>query len=196
MQIISHPSDNFATQANIISRVVGHLGDAYRPSYVILDRADYSDEPTLLDEFRDIAFSWTRDRSTDRTPLHILRLMQREECTNLVWFSRKAMDYDEVLFTWVVAHELRHVYQSRHDFHRSDIRSVACELRRRREFIDLPSSVFAPEEIDSDVCGLRVAKELCGVEYVSRFLSTNPLPRCPSPAYLNFLECVQLKMSQ
>jgi hypothetical protein len=193
VQIISHPSDNFPTQASIVSRVVDHLGDDYRPSHVILDGADYSDESTLLDEFRDVAFSWTRDRPTDRTPSHVRRLMQREECANLIWFSRKAIGYDEVLFTWVVAHELRHVYQSRHDFPRADIRSVVHELRRRQEFTFLPPSVFAPEEIDSDACALRVAKEICGAEYVSQFLSAHPLPRCPYPAYLKLLECVQLK---
>ena len=193
MQIISHPSDNFPTQASIVSRVVDHLGDNYRPSHVILDGADYSNEPTLLDEFRDVAFSWTRDRPTDRTPSHVRRLMQREECTNLIWFSRKAIGYDEVLFTWVVAHELRHVYQSRYDFPRADIRSMVRELRRKQEFTDLPPSVFPPEEIDSDACALRVAKEICGPEYASRFLSAHPLPRCPYPAYLKLLECVRLK---
>ena len=193
MQIISRPSDNFPTQASIVSRVVDHLGDNYRPSHVILDGADYSNEPTLLDEFRDVAFSWTRDRPIDRTPSHVRRLMQREECTNLLWFSRKAIGYDEVLFTWVVAHELRHVYQSRYDFPRADIRSVVRELRRKQEFTGLPPSVFAPEEIDSDACALRVAKEICGPEYASRFLSAHPLPRCPYPAYLKLLEWVQLK---
>ena len=191
MQIIYHPSDSFLTQASIVLRIVDYLGDDYRPSHVIFDVADYSDESAFLDEFRDVAFSWTRNRPTDRTPSYVQQLMQREECTNLVWFSRKAINYDEVLFTWVIAHELRHVYQSRHDIPRADIRSRVRKLRRKQEFIYLPSSVFAPEEIDSDVCALRVAKQIYGSEYVSQFLYSHPLPRCPDRAYLRLLECLQ-----
>ncbi len=193
MQIISHPSNYFTAQANMIRRVVDFLGDDYQPSHVMLDGADYSAESALLDEFKDVAFSWTRDRPTDRTPPHVYQLMQREECTHLVWLSRTAIDYDEILFVWVVAHELRHVYQSRHSFPRARIRSVVSELRRTQEFRHLPPSIFAPEEIDSDVCGLRVAKAICGADHVSHFLSTHLLPRCPFPAYPKLLECLQLK---
>ena len=193
MQIICHPSNNFIGQAKIVRRVVDFLGADYQPSHVMLDGADYSAESTLLDEFKDVAFSWTRDRPTDRTPPHVYHLMQREECTHLVWLSRTAIDYDEILFIWVFAHELRHVYQSRRIFPRARIRAVVSELRRTQEFMNLPPSIFAPEEIDSDVCGLRVAKEMCGAEHVSRYLSTHPLPRCPFSAYPKLLECLQSK---
>ena len=64
---------------------------------------------------------------------------------------------------------------------------------RDKEFMCLLPSLFSPEEIDSDACALRTAKEICGAEYVSQFLSKHPLPRCPYPAYLKLLECVQLK---
>ena len=193
MQIISHPSNNFTAQAAVVRRVVEILGNDYQPSHVMLDGADYSAESTLLDEFRDVAFSWTRDRPTDRTPPHVRLLMQREECTHLVWLSRKAIDYEEILFVWVIAHEFRHIYQSRHNFPHARIRSAVSELRRTQEFMHLPSTVFAPEEMDSDVCGLRVAKEIYGADRVSRFLSTHLLPRCPIPAYPKFLECLQSK---
>lgn len=193
MQIISNPSSNFTAQASIVRRVVDFLGDEYRPSHVILDGADYSLESTLLDEFNDVAFSWTRDRPTDHTPPHVRHLMRHEECTHLVWFSRAAIGYDEILFVWVVAHELRHIYQSRHNFPNARIRSAVSELRRTQEFMHLPPSIFAPEEIDSDVCALRVAKEICGVDHVSYFLSANLLPRCPFSAYPKLLECLLSK---
>ena len=60
MQIISHPSNYFTAQANMIRRVVDFLGDDYQPSHVMLDGADYSAESALLDEFKDVAFSWTQ----------------------------------------------------------------------------------------------------------------------------------------
>lgn len=193
MEIVCYPSDDFTTQANIVRRVADHLGDGYKPSHVVLDRNDYSHDRTFLDEFRDIAFSWTPDRPIDNTPPHIRQLMARKECITLIWLSRMAMDYDEVLFTWVVAHELRHIYQSRYGFPSKKIRSVALEFRRKAPFMSLPSSILAPDEIDSEICGLSVAKKLCGAENVARFLSFNKLPRCPHPAYPKFLECVQLQ---
>ena len=191
MEIISHPRNSFIAEADMVRRVINFLGDDYQPSHVMLDGADYSAESTLLDEFRDAAFSWTRDRPVDHTPPHVYHLMQREECTHLVWLSRKAIDNGDILFIWVVAHEFRHVYQSRHNFPRARIRSLVSELRRTQEFRDLPPSIFAPEEIDSDVCGLRAAKAICGADHVSRFLSTHALPRCPFPAYPKLLECLQ-----
>ena len=195
MQIISHPSNNFTSQASIVWRVLDFLGDDYQPSHVMLDGADYSAESTFLDEFKDVAFSWTPDRPTDRTPPHVYDLMQREECTHLIWLSRTAIDYDEILFVWVVAHEFRHVYQSRHNFPSAQIRSAVSELRRTQEFMRLPPSIFAPEEIDSDLCGLRVAKAICGADRVSRFLTIHPLPRCPFLAYPKFLECMASRRS-
>lgn len=191
MEIISHPINNFIAQANIVRRIVNFLGDDYQASHVMLDGDDYSTELTLLDEFKDVAFSWTRDRPTDHTPLHVRHLMQSEDCTHLVWLSRKAIAYGEILFVWVVAHELRHIYQSRCSYPRAQIRSTISELRKTQEFRNLPPPIFAPEEIDSDVCGLRTAKEICGADHVSRFLSTHPLPRCPFPAYPKLLEYLQ-----
>ena len=198
MQIISHPSNNFASQASIVRRVLDFLGDDYQPSHVMLDGADYSADSTFLDEFKDVAFSWTPDRPTDRTPPHVYDLMQREECTHLIWLSRTAIDYDEILFVWVVAHEFRHVYQSRHNFPSAQIaqiHSTVRELRRTPEFKDLPTLIFAPEEIDSELCGLRVAKAICGADRVSRFLSKDRLPLCPYLAYPKFLECMASRRS-
>ncbi len=140
MQILAHPSNNFSSQICMIRHVADFLGEEYQPSHVMLDFTDYSGNSTVLDEFNDVAFLWTRDRPTDRTPLHVHQLMQREEFTNLVWLSRKAIGYDEILFVWVVAHEFRHVYQSRHNYPRDYIRSVVSELRRTQEFIRLPPS--------------------------------------------------------
>lgn len=193
MQIISHPSNKFTTQASLVWRVADLLGDYYQPSHVMLDDTDYSAKTTLLDEFRDIAFLWTRERTTNGTPPHVLQLMQSSECTHLVWLSRRAIYFDEVLFVWVFAHELRHVYQSMRNFPRARIRSLISELRRRPEFIKLPPSVFAPEEIDSDVCALRTVKEIFGADMVSNFLSTHHLPRCQFPAYPRLLENLQSK---
>jgi hypothetical protein len=187
MQIICHPSNNFAAKAKLVRRVLDFLGDDYLPSHLILDGADYSAESTFLEEFKDIAFSWARDRPTDRTPPHVYHLMQSQACTHLVWLSRVAIDYDEILFTWVVAHELRHVYQSKHVFSHDRIRLVVINLRRSDAFIHLPPSIFAPEEIDAEVFGLHVANEVCGADQVLRFLSSSPLPRCPSPAYPKLL---------
>jgi hypothetical protein len=192
MQILSYPSNNFAAQVSMIRRIADLLGDDYQPSHLMLDGTDYSADSTVLDEFKDIAFLWTRNRPTDRTPSHVHHLMQHEKCTHLVWLSHKAISYDEILFVWVVAHELRHVYQSKRNFPRARIRSVVSELRKTQEFMRLPSSVLsAPEEIDSELCALRVAKEICGAEHVLCFLSTHGLPRCRHSAYPKLLEHLQ-----
>jgi hypothetical protein len=186
-----HPESSGAPQTELCRRVVDHLGADYAPTHIVLDSNDYTDDSTILDEFRDIAFSWTPDRPRERVPSYLLKVMSDPSCTHLVWLSRKALAYTEQLFVWVFAHELRHLYQSRHTFPRDCIRTRVRELRREPRFSTLPSSIFAPEEIDSELCGMRVTVAMFGAEQLQQALRSNPLPRYPSPAYASLLQEVE-----
>lgn len=191
MQLIVHPESDDAPQAELCRRVVDHLGADYAPTHIVLDSNDYANDSALFDEFRDIAFSWTPDRQKDRVPSYLLEVMSDPSCTHLAWFSRKALAYTDQLFVWVLAHELRHLYQSRHAFPRDRIRTKVRELRREPRFNTLPPSVFAPEEIDSELCGLRVVAVMFGAGQLQGFLRSTSLPRCPHPAYACLLQEVE-----
>lgn len=193
MEIITQPRNEFSEKTDLVRQVVNHLGADYWPSHVVLDGDDYSNDPAVLDEFRDIAFSWTRDRPSNRVPPHVHSVMVQTECTHLIWLSRKAIEYDRIIFIWIVAHELRHIYQSRCSYPRNCIRSSVKELRRTQEFSNIPSSTLSPQEIDSDICSMRVAAELLGAEQLAQFLGSTKLPRCPFPLYPRLLEQVKEK---
>lgn len=193
MRLTIHPESACATQVELCQFLVGRLGDDYEPTHIVLDLNDYAGDSSVLEEFRDIAFSWTPDRPTDRVPPYLLDVMNDPACTHLVWLSCKALGYPNQLFVWVLAHELRHLYQSRHGFPRECIQNTVRELRRKREFISLPPSVVSdPTEIDSELCGLREASAMFGAEQLRGIL----LPRCPHPAYARLLQEVEVTCFQ
>ena len=103
--------------------------------------------------------------------------------------SRRVCDYDDTLFSWVLLHELRHVFQYRRMSSYSELRRNISNLRRQHSYINLPPSLFAPAEIDADLFALN---ELSPA--LNPFLV---LPRCPLPAYNAFLaEAKPLWVSQ
>lgn len=191
MQLMVHPESSDAPQAELCRRVVDHLGADYAPTHIVLDSNDYTNDSAILDEFKDIAFSWTPDRLRNRVPSYLLEVMSDPSCTHLVWLSRKALAYTEQLFVWVLAHELRHLYQSGHAFPRECIRTKIRELRREPRFATLPPSIFAPEEIDSEICGWRVTVAMFGAEQLQEALQSAPLPRYPSSAYASLLQEIE-----
>ncbi len=187
MQLLSHPETINPALTELCHRVVAHLGVEYTPSHLVLDAVDYTENAAVLDEFKDIAFSWTPDRPRDRVPQYLLELMRDPACTHLVWLSRRAIAFTEELFVWVLSHELRHIYQTRHGFPRDCVRNKVQELRRATSFMTLPPSIFAPEEIDSELCALRTVEAMFGSEELNAFLGSVSLPRCPYPAYVHLL---------
>lgn len=192
MDILTYPSAAYGAQKDLVQRVVDHLGADYRPSYVLLDGEDYSANMSVLDEFRDIAFYWNRDRQKERVPSHVRSLMEDDECSHLIWLSRRALDEEEMLFVWIVAHELRHLYQATHGVSYETLRREVRELRRRREFRDLPSSPLGATELDSDIFALRTARVIFGAEQVTEFLGRRMLPRCPFRSYAEFLRRLEM----
>lgn len=187
MRFVSHPETSGDSREALCRPIIAYLGVEYEPTHVVADAADYSDDHTLLDEFRDIAFSWTPERPRNRVPSYLVEVMSEPHCLYLIWLSRKALSLPRLLFTWVFAHELRHIYQSRQGFERNLLRQTVQKIRRTADFQSLPPSIFAPDEIDSELCALRVVETMFGEEELVAVLQSAPLPRYPYPAYLRFL---------
>lgn len=179
MQIVGNQFTPSASRADLCTQLTSGLEQDYQVAYIVLDVADYSNDGTVLDEFRDLAFCWTPDRPTDRVPEYLRNLMLGAGSRCLVWMSRRVCDYDDKLFSWVLLHELRHVFQYRRMSSYSELRRNISNLRRQHSYINLPPSLFAPAEIDADLFALN---ELSPA--LNPFLV---LPRCPLPAYNAFL---------
>lgn len=192
MQILTHPRDAFRDKQILAQQVSDYLEPEYHPSHVLLDGNDYTHDDTVLDEFRDYAFHWGRDRPRDRVPAHVLDLMNDDLCFNLVWLSRKALELEEILFVWIVAHEFRHVYQAGKSFHFDVLRQKCSELRRDAEFRNLPSSPLGVAELDAELFAMQTARSIFGVELLTAFLQSRPLPRCPYPEYTLFLQRLEV----
>ena len=184
MKLVVHPDSARVSQVDLCQRLVSHLGEDYAPTHLVLDLNDYVGDSSVLDEFRDIAFSWNQNCPIERVPPYLQEVMSDLACTHLVWLSHEVLRYTESLFVWVLAHELRHFYQLKQGFQPDCIRRRINELRRKPEFISLPPSVFDPAEIDSELCGLREASAMFGAARLDGL----QLPRCPYPAYVKFLQ--------
>ena len=142
VQILTHPRDACGDKKILVQQVSDYLGPEYSPRHVLLDGNDYTHDNTVLDEFRDYAFHWSRDRPGDRVPAHVLDLMNNNLCFNLVWLSRKTLELEEILFVWIVAHEFRHVYQDTTNLSCSALRQKSSQLRTDAKFINLRSSLM------------------------------------------------------
>ena len=194
MEILTYPSHAFEDPIVLVRRVVNCSGPDYCPSHVLLDGGDYSSDDNVLDEFRDIAFYWNRDRPRDRVPAHVLRVMNDDQCRNLIWLSQLALQEEEILFVWVVAHELRHIYQATKGVPFEALRRASSDVRRKAEFIDLPSSVLGTAELDSDIFAMHAAMSIFGREQMTEFFGRRLLPRCPFKQYVPFLQCLEARL--
>ncbi len=191
MQILTHPRDAFEDKKILVQQVSDYLEPEYRPSHVLLDGNDYTHDDTVLDEFRDYAFHWSRDRPRDRVPAHVLDLMNDDLCFNLVWLSRKMLELEKILFVWIVAHEFRHVYQTTKGMSFDDLRKKSRQLWHA-EFRNLPSSPLDVAELDADLSAMQTARSIFGVELLTEFLQRRPLPRYPYPEYTLFLQRLEV----
>ena len=178
--------------SDVCDSLLRKLEPSYFPSHLVLDTIDYSQATDVLDEFRDIAFSWQRGQPIASVPQYLAELMLNENCTHLIWLSKRALDLPEWQFTWVLAHECRHVYQSRRPYPRSHILRETQALRRQPNYRNLPPSLFDPAEIDSDIFAYQFVEHLLGETELRRAISQTPLPRCAELSYSAILKEVQL----
>ena len=93
---------------------------------------------------------------------------------------------------YLVAHELRHVYQSHRAFPRQIIRNQIQSLRRSPEFRMLLPSIFSPEEIDAELFAFRPVVQELGLKQLETALAVSPLPRCPHVEYISFLKTLDV----
>ena len=192
MEILAHPKHAFADRKILVQRIADCLERDYCPSHVLLDGEDYSNDASVLGEFRDVAFYWNRDRPKDCVPAHILDVMNDNQCRNLVWLSRKALEEEEIQFVWIVAHEFRHVYQATKGFPSAALQRESRDLRRQSEFRALPSSPLGVAELDADIFAMQTARRMFGLEPMTEFLGRRLLPRCPVRSYALYLHRLEV----
>jgi hypothetical protein len=192
MEILACPRNAFADRKILVQRIADCLELDYSPSHVLLDGEDYSNNASVLDEFRDFAFYWNRDRPKDHVPAHVLGLMNDDLCRNLIWLSRRALEEEEILFVWIVAHELRHIYQAAKGYPSDTLRRVSRDLRRQAEFIALPSSPLSVAELDCDIFAMQTTRSIFGLEPMTEFFGRRLLPRCPFKPYALYLQRLEV----
>ncbi|MCQ8116710.1 hypothetical protein [Methylomonas rosea] len=196
MLIITHPDFIESPSAETCLKVIALLGPMYTPTHIVFDSYDYSQDCFVIDEFKCPAFVWTRDRPLDGVPSYFKELTADLNCTHLVWLSRKVLAYAELMFVWVLAHELRHVYQSRMSFRKAEIRRLLHDLRRKPSYSYLRPDLLTPDEIDAELSAMRLVKTMYGDEEVQLFLTTNLLPRYPFPEYTRLLKEAAVALPQ
>lgn len=192
MEIVAYPRHAFADRKILVQRIADCLEPDYSPSHVLLDGEDYSNDASVLDEFRDIAFCWNRDRPKDRVPAHVLGLMNDDLCLNLIWLSRRALKEEDILFVWIVAHEFRHIYQAAKGFPSDALRRVSRDLWRQAEFRALRSSLLGVAELDAEIFAMQTARSILGSGPMTEFLDRSLLPRCPLKSYALFLQRLEV----
>ena len=192
MEILAYPRHSFADRKILVRRIAEFLEPDYIPSHILLDGEDYSNDASVLGEFCNGAFCWKHGQSKDGAPTHALGLMNDDLCRNLIWLSRRALEEEEILFVWIVAHEFRHIYQAAKGFPSDALRRVSRNLRRQAEFIALPSSPLGVAELDCDIFAMQTARSIFGLEPMTEFFERRLLPRCPLKSYALYLQRLEV----
>lgn len=190
MNIVTNPDNSKSQKIDLCIKVTDYLGVNYRPTHMVFDSENYDQQESLLDEFRDIAFAWTPGRSKENIPTYLRNIMDSPECKYLVWLSEKALKLDDVQFVWVLAHELRHIYQSRKVSQFTCIKSIKKKLRKEQCYKTLPGSLLGASEIDAEVCGLITVIDIFGKDRADELLHSGALRRCPYESYAMFIKQV------
>ena len=192
MEILAYPRHSFADRKILVRRIADFLEPDYIPSHVLLDGEDYSNDASVLGEFCNGAFCWKHGQSKDGAPTHALGLMNDDLCRNLIWLSRRALEQEEILFVWIVAHEFRHNYQAAKGYPSNALRRASRDLRRQAEFRALPSSPLGVAELDAEIFAMQTARSILGPGPMTEFLDRGLLPRCPLKSYALFLPRLEI----
>ena len=192
MELVAYPRHAFADRKILVQRIADSLEPNYSPSHVLLDGEDYSNDASVLGEFCNGAFYWKHGQSKDGAPTHALGLMNDDLCRNLIWLSRRALEEEEILFVWIVAHEFRHNYQAAKGYPSNALRRASRSLRMQTEFRTLPSSLLGVAELDADIFAMQTARSILGQQPMTDFFGGHLLSRCPFKSYALFLQRLEV----
>ena len=104
-----------SSRRNLADRILAKFSIPDTGVIIVFERDDYTN---------DLITIWGRDRMAlhlnikdgivEMSPDHLLILMKSKDYDQLIWLSRQTCESEDIEFTWILSHELRHLEQELH----------------------------------------------------------------------------------
>lgn len=109
--------------------------------------------------------AFCRDQEKERTapdaPEHVREALASQNGSHLVWLSRAVCEACNSTFAWVLAHELRHVWQDRNHPNVRVLNEFMATYYSR-PFGHAPHGLDLPYELDAEIAAKRIVENKLG----------------------------------
>ena len=130
----------------------------------VFERGDYRNFPNATWRPTAVHLNIQVGGMEEISPEHILGLMKSKEYSNLIWLSKQACEDRDIWFSWILAHELRHLEQ---DLQSHTLSRAGHFLNRALARINIEEPKIQntiPTELDANLKAWRVVRKVFGAE--------------------------------
>lgn len=158
------------SRRSLVRKILSYFNIPPKGTVIVFEKDDYQDY--INHAWRRVACHLNiKDGGTEEmSPEHLLRLMESKEYAHLIWLSKQACEEKEMRFTWILAHELRHLEQ---DLLSPTLSKAGHFLRIALGGIEIeePKVVnLIPTELDADMKARQIIQKLFGVEASDEYM--------------------------
>ncbi len=150
----------------LMEKIRSCFGVPARGVVFVLERESYQDYPNPVWRSTAVHLNIEVGGVEERSPEHLLKLMESCQYSHLIWLSRQACEARNILFAWILAHELRHLEQ---DLYSPTLSKAGHFLVRALGTIEVEEPKIGnsiPTELDANLRAYRLTQRMFGTEVV------------------------------
>lgn len=142
---------------------------------VIFDENDYDNYINPTWKFSGLHLNVELGGIEEMSPEHILEIMESKKYAHLVWFSKRVSLLEDIKFSWIVAHEFRHLQQ---DFNSNILSKAGHFLYRAIGGINIEEQkidVTVPTELDAELFAWKTVRHIFGFKVADSYVVNNSI---------------------
>ncbi len=150
----------------LMKRVRSCFGVPARGVVFVLEREGYQDYANPVWRSTAVHLNIEVGGVEERSPEHLLKLMESCQYSHLIWLSRQDCEARDILFAWILAHELRHLEQ---DLCSPTLSKAGHFLVRALGTVETKEPKMGnsiPTELDANLRAYRLTQWMFGTEVV------------------------------
>ena len=165
-----------SSRRNLADRILAKFSIPDTGVIIVFERDDYTN---------DLITIWGRDRMAlhlnikdgivEMSPDHLLILMKSKDYDQLIWLSRQTCESEDIEFTWILSHELRHLEQ---ELHSNALSKATYFLSMTLGMVNLKEPKVQntiPAELDANLKAWRVTREILEEKLVDDYIENRSI---------------------
>ncbi|PKM44954.1 MAG: hypothetical protein CVV03_07240 [Firmicutes bacterium HGW-Firmicutes-8] len=161
------------SKKQLLDKVLVLSGAPSKGLALVLDDSNYEDSSNhIWRSNQAYHFNIKLGEVEEMSSEHLLKLMKSNDYSNLIWISEKICNGTDILFTWVLAHELRHLHQ---DSACHDLSLAGYFLTETLSYIETDRPwmwIMIPTELDAELSAWRITRELFGIDVADNYVKS------------------------